>query len=54
MKQFANKSIGCTINNCINHCQERDYCSLKEIHIGAHESNPTLDECTDCKSFQRK
>ena len=31
-----------------------DYCSLDSITVGTHEANPTMNECTDCKSFQLK
>lgn len=46
-----NSSIGCTVNNCVYHAQEIDYCTLDKVEIGTHESNPTKVECTDCKSF---
>lgn len=50
----ANKSIGCTVQQCKHHCGQQDYCSLDSILIGTHELNPTMDQCTDCKSFERK
>ena len=31
-----------------------NYCSLERILVGTHEANPTMDQCTDCKSFQMK
>lgn len=37
---------------CVNHCQSQNYCALDCITVGTHESNPTMDQCTDCKSFQ--
>ena len=49
-----NTSIRCTVNNCVNHCQEKDYCGLDSILVGTHEGNPTVDQCTDCKSFKLK
>lgn len=49
-----NKSIGCTIKNCQNHCDSEDFCSLDKIMIGTHEANPTMCECTDCNSFVLK
>lgn len=48
----ANESIKCTVQQCKNHCQGSDYCSLDCITIGTHETNPTVSECTDCKSFK--
>ena len=50
----ANKAIGCTVQQCMHHCQTQNYCSLDKILIGTHEMNPTVDQCTDCKSFQVK
>ena len=50
----ANKSIECTVTNCRNHCDSANYCSLERILVGSHEANPTMDQCTDCKSFQMK
>ncbi len=49
-----NLSIGCTVNNCKNHAQTQNYCTLQKINVGTHESNPTQVECTDCESFVMK
>lgn len=49
-----NDCIRCSINNCEYHCGNEDYCSLDNIKIGTHESNPTKVECTDCESFKYK
>lgn len=50
----ANKSIRCTVAQCANHCMAEDYCALDCITVGTHETNPTMDQCTDCKSFKCK
>ena len=50
----ANKSIECTVQQCAHHCQGENYCSLNKILVGTHEANPTMDQCTDCKSFKKK
>ncbi len=50
----ANRSINCTVHECKYHSGHEDYCSLDAIQIGAHESNPTSMECTDCESFKVK
>lgn len=50
----ANKCIKCSVTQCSNHCQGDNYCTLDCITIGTHELNPTMDQCTDCKSFQLK
>ncbi len=50
----ANKSIECTVQQCANHCTDSNYCALDHILVGTHEGNPTMDQCTDCKSFRCK
>ena len=54
MSSKANKSIGCTVSQCTHHCLGENYCSLDQVLIGTHEADPTMDQCTDCKSFERK
>ena len=54
MNCHANKSIECTVQQCAHHCQGENYCSLNKILVGTHEMNPTMDQCTDCKSFRKK
>ena len=50
----ANKAIACTVNQCTHHCANENYCSLSQIQVGTHETNPTVEQCTDCMSFQKK
>ncbi len=52
--QCENKCIECTVNQCANHCTGANYCSLDKILVGTHESNPSMDQCTDCMSFRKK
>ena len=33
-------------------CIRDSYCSLDCITVGTHEMHPTVDQCTDCKSFE--
>ena len=54
MNSHANKSIECTVQQCAHHCAGENYCSLDKILVGTHEQNPTMDQCTDCKSFRKK
>lgn len=49
-----NTSVKCTVNECTNHCQDKDYCSLDAVQIGTHESHPTEKQCVDCNSFEAK
>ena len=50
----ANKSIECTVQQCTHHCDGANYCSLDKILVGTHESNPTMEQCTDCLSVVKK
>ena len=52
--ECANKSIECTVTQCKNHCAAENYCALEKIKVGSHECNPSMDQCTDCLSFQKK
>ena len=54
MSCHANKAIACTVTECANHCDCENYCSLDHIVVGTHESDPKMDQCTDCKSFCKK
>ncbi len=50
----ANHCIECDVVSCKNHCTGENYCSLDQIKVGTHECNPTMDQCTDCLSFEMK
>ncbi len=54
MDCHANKCISCAVQQCAYHCKDSDYCTLEHIQVGTHEVNPVMDQCTDCKSFQKK
>lgn len=54
MTEHANKCIECSVTQCKHHCGMEDYCSLDKIQVGTHESDPTMDQCTDCRSFAQK
>lgn len=51
-KSKANQSIQCSVWQCGNHCDGREYCALDEISVGTHESDPSVPPCTDCQSFE--
>ncbi len=46
-----NRSISCTVENCVYHCGGCDYCSLENISIGSHEERPHRETGVDCQSF---
>ena len=50
----ANKSIGCTVEKCAHHCHSENYCTLDQVSIGTHESDPKVCQCVDCESFVPK
>jgi hypothetical protein len=53
-KTKANQSIKCSVDQCEYHCESKNYCALDCIQVGTHEANPTVQQCTDCESFQIK
>ena len=50
----CNRCISCTVQQCAHHSGAENFCTLDHILVGTHEKNPTMDQCTDCKSFQLK
>ncbi len=50
----VNESIKCTVSSCKYHAEQKNYCTLQEIQVGTHETNPTQKACTDCDSFELK
>ncbi|MDO5123253.1 MAG: DUF1540 domain-containing protein [Eubacteriales bacterium] len=51
MDSNVNRSIHCTVKNCVHNNKEQNYCKLDSIKVGTHESNPTEKQCVDCESF---
>ena len=49
-----NSNIKCTVSQCRNNMVTEDYCCLDCIHVGTHETDPTVPECVDCNSFVRR
>ena len=49
-----NHCIECHVTQCRNHSTCGEYCALDHITVGTHEANPTVDQCTDCLSFQKR
>ena len=48
-----NSAINCTVTSCAHHCKDVDRCGLNSIQVGTHETNPSMDQCTDCQSFRK-
>jgi len=51
--KIPNNSIRCDVNECQNHCNDENCCSLHEISIGKCESTVDNCRCTDCESFRK-
>lgn len=47
-----NRSIMCSVVSCQNHCDQEDFCALDRIQVGTHETDPAMNQCTDCQSFE--
>ena len=54
IKMQKNTSIHCDVTNCKYNVGSERFCSLDSISVAAHEDNPTVPECVDCKSFMTK
>ncbi len=48
-----NTSIQCSVTTCAHHCEGAQYCGLNAIRVGTHETDPAMDQCTDCQSFEK-
>ena len=48
---YANQCIICNVTSCKNHHNSKNNCSLEAIRVGTHETDPTVEQCTDCQSF---
>lgn len=46
-----NSSIKCSVDDCVYHCDSKEYCSLNEIKVGTCKTNATTSDCTECVSF---
>lgn len=53
MKSNVNPSISCSVEQCKHHAKDQNNCCLSCISIGTHETNPSMDQCTDCLSFEK-
>ena len=49
-----NHCIECSVVSCRNHSETGNFCALEKIRVGTHETDPNVDQCTDCQSFQMR
>ena len=54
MNEKKNPSIHCTVQQCRHNLCREDCCTLDTVHIGTHESDPSVKECVDCNSFEKR
>ncbi len=47
------QTIRCTVDQCMHHAKTENFCALDSITVGTHEANPSMDQCTDCLSFEK-
>lgn len=54
MNQKKNPSIHCSVEQCRHNMCSEQYCTLDMVNIGTHESDPSVKECVDCDSFEKR
>ena len=54
MDHCKNPNIHCTVEQCCHNLCSEHFCTLNMVEIGTHEPNPTVKECVDCNSFQKR
>ena len=52
MNQNPNPSIQCSVSSCSHHCNDKNYCSLREIKVGCCDPSVTNCASTQCASFE--
>lgn len=54
MNDRKNPNIHCTVDQCKHNCCSEPYCMLDTVHISTHEPEPSVKECVDCNSFEKR
>ena len=54
MNDKKNPNIHCTVEQCTHNLCTENYCTLDQVHIGTHEADPSVKECVDCDSFEKR
>lgn len=49
-----NPSIHCDVRSCKYNMESDQYCTLNSIKVGTHEPHPTVPQCVDCESFEKR
>lgn len=51
----ANRSIGCSVNECRFHAKSEPMCSLESIQVSKNvASSATSESDTECASFEKE
>lgn len=54
MNEQKNPNIHCTVGQCRHNLCTEPFCTLDTVHIGTHETEPSVKECVDCNSFEKR
>ena len=54
MEGKKNASIHCTVDQCRHNLCTEHFCTLDMVRIGTHEEDPSVKECVDCDSFEKR
>lgn len=54
MSDQMNPHIHCTVSQCEHNLCSAQFCTLDQVQIDTHESDPSVKECVDCASFRKR
>ena len=54
MNEQKNNSIGCTVDSCVYHAKDANYCTKNAIEVGVCNCDPKNVDATCCQSFKVK
>ena len=54
MNQKKNPCIVCSVEQCAHHMCSENFCTLDQICVDTHEAEPSVKECVDCASFEKR
>ncbi len=54
MENRKNPNIRCTVGQCRHNLCTENFCTLDQVRIGTHEAEPSVPECVDCISFEKR
>ena len=54
MNEQKNNSIGCTVDSCVYHAKDANYCTKNAIEVGSCNCEAKSIDATCCQSFKVK